>query len=413
MKRSNKATAWIAAILVGLSAGAAGLYFYQQGLIPGVGWQTDAAGESPSASPEPSRPAAGGPAEAPSQPPIGATGAVAPPMKPMAVPSFDVVLVEPSGEGVIAGRAQPGWKVSVESGGIKVAEATADAQGEWSIVLEKPLPPGDNTLSLKTASPDGTSVLTSQDSVPIAVGKKEEKVAAADTEAKPEQAAPTSRGAELEASAASEPGAETPRAPSETTSAVADSAPKPQEGPKAKVTLNTVDYQDIGADAGKLRVTGTTDPGQPVSLSFDGEALANVTADDVGVWRFEIDRKLGLGQHTLRAERYDSTKKLAARAMVTFERATPALPAPVVAEAKPAPRVAAVETGQAQSAQDASDEEHPETYVIRRGDTLWGIAKRYLGGGWRYSSIFQGNREVIRNPNLILPQQKVKMPKQP
>jgi nucleoid-associated protein YgaU len=28
-----------------------------------------------------------------------------------------------------------------------------------------------------------------------------------------------------------------------------------------------------------------------------------------------------------------------------------------------------------------------------------------------YGSIFQDNREVIRNPDLILPQQKVKMPK--
>jgi LysM repeat protein len=393
MKRRNKATAWIAAILVGASAGAAGLYLYQQGLVlpGGIGQEAGTRENSPT-SPGPSSPQAAAPSEAPSQPRIGATGTIAPPAKPMAVPSFDVVLVQPNGEGVLAGRAEPGWTVNVQSGGTKVAEATADTQGEWSIVLEKPLPPGDHALSLKTTSPDGTSVLTSQDSVPIAVGKTDEKVAAP-----PRESAPTQNGESQSATPVPQAGV-----------AAAESERPPE---KAKITLNTVDYQDIGTEAGKLTVTGITDPGSSVSLSFDGEALANVTANGVGIWRLEVDKKLGLGQHTLRAERYDSTQKLAALAAITFERAKPA--PPVVAEAKPSSppsQVAAVETGQAASAPDASNTEQPETYVIRRGDTLWGIAKRYLGGGWRYSSIFQGNREVIRNPNLILPQQKVKMP---
>jgi nucleoid-associated protein YgaU len=395
MKRRNKATAWITAILVGVFAGAVGLYFYQQGLVlPGGIGQWAGTGESSPTSAEPSPPQAAAPAGAP-QPQIGATGAVAPPAKPMAVPSFDVVLVQPNGEGVIAGRAEPGWTVNVQSGGNKVAEATADTQGEWSIVLEKPLSPGDHALSLKTTSPDGTSVLTSQDSVPIAVGKKDEKVAA------------PPREAELEASASAEPKAEAPSAPATQNGVAAAGSEKPPE--KAKITLNTVDYQDIGTEAGKLTVTGITDPGSSVSLSFDGEALADVTANGVGLWRLEVDKKLGLGQHTLRAERYDSTQKLAALAAITFERAKPA--PPVVAEAKPSSppsQVAAVETGQAGAAQDASGK--PEVYIIRRGDTLWDIAKRYLGSGLRYSSIFHGNREVIRNPNLILPEQKVKMP---
>jgi LysM domain-containing protein len=391
MKRRNKATAWIAAILVGASAGAVGLYLYQQGLVlPGGIGQEAGTGESSPTSPEPSLPQVAAPSEAPSQPQIGATGTIAPPAKPMAVPSFDVVLVQPNGEGVLAGRAEPGWTVNVQSGGTKVAEATADTQGEWSIVLEKPLPPGDHALSLKTTSPDGTSVLTSQDSVPIAVGKTDEKVAAP-----PRESAPMQNGESQSATTAPQ------------VAVAAAESEKPPE--KAKITLNTVDYQDIGTEAGKLTVTGITDPGSSVSLSFDGEALANVTANGVGIWRLEVDKKLGLGQHTLRAERYDSTQKLAALAAITFERAKPA--PPVVAEAKPSSppsQVAAVETGQAGVAQDASGK--PEVYIIRRGDTLWDIAKRYLGSGLRYSSIFHGNREVIRNPNLILPQQKVKMP---
>ena len=46
----------------------------------------------------------------------------------------------------------------------------------------------------------------------------------------------------------------------------------------------------------------------------------------------------------------------------------------------------------------ASVQDAKEVYVIRRGDTLWAIAKRHLGSGLRYTSIFQDNREKINNP---------------
>ena len=94
------------------------------------------------------------------------------------MPTFDVVVIEPNGEGVVAGRAAPGWQVSVQSGGTKVGEAKADLQGEWSVVLEKPLPAGDHALSLKITSPDGTRALSSQESVRVAVGADAKKASA-------------------------------------------------------------------------------------------------------------------------------------------------------------------------------------------------------------------------------------------
>ena len=66
--------------------------------------------------------------------------------KPTAVPSFDVVRIEPTGEGVIAGRAEPGWTIALESGGAKIAETKVDEEGAWSIVLDKPLSTGDHSL---------------------------------------------------------------------------------------------------------------------------------------------------------------------------------------------------------------------------------------------------------------------------
>jgi nucleoid-associated protein YgaU len=49
--------------------------------------------------------------------------------------------------------------------------------------------------------------------------------------------------------------------------------------------------------------------------------------------------------------------------------------------------------------------------LINEGDTLWGIAERELGSGARYTEIFAANREVIEDPDLIFPGQKIRIPK--
>ncbi|MCE2836280.1 MAG: peptidoglycan-binding protein LysM [Cyanobium sp. 49614_E6] len=49
--------------------------------------------------------------------------------------------------------------------------------------------------------------------------------------------------------------------------------------------------------------------------------------------------------------------------------------------------------------------------LVKEGDTLWGIAERELGNGSRYNEIFDANREVIENPDLIYPGQKIRIPK--
>lgn len=51
-----------------------------------------------------------------------------------------------------------------------------------------------------------------------------------------------------------------------------------------------------------------------------------------------------------------------------------------------------------------------EYYVIEKGDTLSAIAKRFLGKATDYPKIFEANREVIKDPDLIYPGQKIRIP---
>lgn len=51
-----------------------------------------------------------------------------------------------------------------------------------------------------------------------------------------------------------------------------------------------------------------------------------------------------------------------------------------------------------------------KTYVVKSGDTLWGIAKTYYGNGAEYPKIFNANKNIISNPNLIYTGQKLVIP---
>jgi LysM repeat protein len=54
----------------------------------------------------------------------------------------------------------------------------------------------------------------------------------------------------------------------------------------------------------------------------------------------------------------------------------------------------------------------PERYVVKRGDTLWGLSSMYLTSPWRWPELWGMNKQQIANPHLIYPGQELRLVKE-
>lgn len=84
-------------------------------------------------------------------------------------PTYDLVRVEPSGDAVIAGRASPGATIELVVNGKVVASTVANATGEWVMVLDQPLAPGDYDIALQSSNGDTKTATVSQDRLAVSI----------------------------------------------------------------------------------------------------------------------------------------------------------------------------------------------------------------------------------------------------
>lgn len=57
-----------------------------------------------------------------------------------------------------------------------------------------------------------------------------------------------------------------------------------------------------------------------------------------------------------------------------------------------------------------ADDDTTQYYIIKSGDTLSAIAQHFYKDANKYPKIFEANREVIKDANLIFPGQKIRIP---
>ncbi len=346
--------------------------------------------EAPAASQQPEKTAEVELQQATTQPDIGQGQPVSPPAK---TPVFDILRVETDGSVVIAGQAAANAAVEIISGSKVLGTAKAGENGDFAIVLDQPLSPGDHQLVLR-AGGEGGNVATSAQTAIVSVPDNSHGQVLALVE-EPGQASRliTTPQAPVEQAAAS----------SEAPSTSATQEVKPASD--APIAIEAV---EIGGNtvfvAGNAK--GHKD-GNSVVVNANDTLLGASPVSPEGRFLVQSQKPLAVGDYIIRADLLDRSGRVIATARVPFRR-------------EAGDNVSAVATGsgaQTASAQDAEGgtplQKVDGSVIIRKGDNLWTISKRTYGNGLRYTTIYLANRDQIRNPDLILPGQVFVMPQQP
>ena len=333
-------------------------------------------------------------------------------------PSIEVVRVSPSGDSVVAGRAEPGSEVVVSDKGNAVGRAKADKRGDWVVIPDRPLPPGDHELTAKSRTdPDKPDTeAQSRNKVVIVVPEPGKDVSGRKAVGKPgalalsvpreggggsvvlqkpvssdtpgDTPAPDRKSAEP--AHAGDTGTPAPAAPvpgssagGRTGQAVASgtgpsrSTDERQDG-SSKLSLDTVDYDEKG----KVAVGGRAPEGSRVQLYLDNKPVGGAKPDEMGVWRVELGEEVKPKRYRMRIDQIGPEGRVAARIESPFFPAGPI---------SGLPRDAVV--------------------FVQPGNSLWRIARRTYGGGVQYTLIYEANRDQIRDPDLIYPGQVFVLPK--
>ena len=361
-------------------------------------------------------------------------------------PSFGLVRVERDGSAVIAGEGPANELVQLIEGAKVLSEATANTAGEFVFVLDEPLAPGAHELFLRVIPKEGepslsssfafvdvpkpktigeVTVLLAEAGKPSQILQKpaaqpEEKIVTATAQSKITLANPEDK---------SEAKVETDNAEIKTTEVSA----------LAPVLIEAADVEN-----GKIFIAGTGEPLTSINIYLENELLGTAQVAENGAFLFEGSSALKPGRYDIRADMTKGGASVLARAEVTLVH-EPELVADIP-QAEPKEEIASVET-QEQPAQEEepvgqveetkvdseaeqttssttpdalenkeslqSDKKEIQTgsaVIIRRGDSLWTVARRNYGAGIRYTTIFEANRDQVRDPNRIYPGQVLKVP---
>lgn len=280
------------------------------------------------------------------------------------LPAFDVVRVNPEGDALIAGRAEPGTKVGIYDGDVLRGTVVADGRGEWVFLPTEPLPSGQRELSLARIEEDGSEI-RSGSAVVLAVPDRQLALSPALKKSKPKEASPEGVLAVLVSRDATVP------------SRVLQKPSEDRGIGDAALSIDVIDYDD----SGNVSIGGKGLPGLTVRVYVDNSlAGGDVVVSPEGNWQVSPGSDIGPGVHKLRVDGLKDGS-VVARVEMPFSRAeTPTATASEV------------------------------LIVVQPGNSLWRIARGTLGSGFRYTEIYAANQSKIIDPDLIFPGQVFSMP---
>ncbi|MEL7106212.1 MAG: LysM peptidoglycan-binding domain-containing protein [Pseudomonadota bacterium] len=384
---------------------------------------------------------------------------------------FDVVRIAPDGETLIAGKADPGSKITVLLDGEPVGEAVADRDGNFVAIFSIGRSDQARVLALQTE--DGSTLLSSAQEIivspmPDDVGEDVAESVAQPSEAVGDLAAETT---EAETTEAETTEAETTQA--ETTESVTSEAVTAEAETTEAVT---VEAETAEAEAAKTAEAGTTEPDTPIPAETAPETAPEtvVAAPAAADPQPEVDTPpvpqtpeaptlllaeggevrviqspspTVLDQIAIDAITYDVEGEvtLTGRAgsggfvrvyidnqpLLTTQIAEDGnwrTELPQVDTGVYTLRVDAIDgagnvTGRAETpflreavedvqtlAEDQRSGAPPDLVTVQPGNTLWGIASGRYGDGFLFVRVFEANKDQIRDPDLIYPGQIFTLP---
>ncbi len=336
--------------------------------VPANGSATTANGQAPGTTGT----TQGGQAAAPAQPAQGDQQAAAVAGDVAVPPSFDVVRVNPSGDAVIAGRAQPGSEVTILDGKNVLGSVEADNRGEWVFLPDASLGPGEHSFTLESTD-KGTAKQESETSVVVIVPEVAKDIAG--------------RASDQPAGALA---IEVPKSGDGPTRVlnVPNAPASASAGPATGPEISAIDYND----AGRAVLSGRAPAGARLFVYVDNVPSGEAVADEDGSWSFTPSSTIAEGLHVIRIDQVDETGKVLARVETPFEQA----------------KVRLAE-GSA-NGDDMALSTTGRTIVVQPGNSLWKMARESYGQGVRYTVIYEANKDQIANPDLIYPGQVFSVP---
>ncbi len=314
--------------------------------------------------------------------------------------SLDVVRIDPTGSALVAGRADPESTVRVMIDEAVAFETQSDTGGNFVAMFQIDTLQAPRLLTSAQQHTDGTwhkgldQIIVAPMTSPRTLPAQPKKISAAVSSAPQTPADIQQSDNDISIFV------ETPNRLPELNSG--DDAPP--ERPKLvrlsenggaqridlatpdRLSLETISYNNVGevilsgvrknirADQIRVYMNDT-----PVSLA---EIPSN------GEWSIALE-DIETGIYTLRIDEIDQSNRVVSRIETPFERTSPDI----------------------LRALHSTDLEQPLSVItVQPGFTLWGIAEDRFGDGFRYVQVFEENKHLIRNPDLIYPGQVFALP---